>query len=196
MANQLIEQYSPQCDSACGPCTIRKQFDGCVDGVPYQYDVCVKDGEVTSVYTNLETGDMVTTKPAGFTLGVCDANTAEPCKGSHFEKALALTAGTAVTIAHAFALGEPLAVGYSVRGVDGATPGDWPTGVRFINHTADTVDVIADGISGVVDVTLWNHECLETIIPGGGGSGDAQVVAGLQAQINILVAKVTALEAE
>ncbi len=193
MANQLIEQYSPQCDSACGPCTIRKQFDGCVDGVPYQYDVCVKDGEVTSVYTNLETGDMVTTKPAGFVLGSCAAP--QKCVGSFFEKALVLTAGTAVTLTHTFALTEPLAVGYSVRGVDGATPGDWPTGVRFINHTADTVDVIADGISGVVDVTLWNHECLETIIPGG-GSGDAQVVAGLQAQINILVAKVTALEAE
>lgn len=187
----LIENYSQGCDSACGPCTIRKQFDGCVDGVPYQYDVCVKDGVVTSVYTNLETGEMATEKPAGFVIGACDALPA--CKGSHFEKALSLTAGTAVTITHAFALGEPLAIGYSVRGVDGATPGDWPTGVRFINHTADSVDIIADGISGVVDVTLWNHECLEKIA--GSEGSDPQVIAGLQQQINILVAKVTALEA-
>jgi len=192
----LIDQYVPHCDPACGPCTIRKQFDGCVDGVPYQYDVCVKDGIVTAVYTNLETGDMVTEKPAGFELGKCGDPDTTPCIGSFFAEAVALTSGTAVTLEHNFDLGNPLAIGYSVRGVDGNTPGDWPTGVRFINHTANSVDILADGVDGIVDVALWNHECLETIIPGGGSTTDAQVIAGLQAQINILTAKVAALEAQ
>ena len=55
------------------------------------------------------------------------------------------------------------------------------------------MDIIADGINGVVDVTLWNHECLIKIA--GGSEADPAVIAGLQAQLNILTAKVTALEA-
>ena len=191
----LIENYSQGCDSACGPCTIRKQFDGCVDGVPYQYDVCVQNGVASAVYTNLETGEVSTDKPAGFLLGQC-AGEGLPCIGSFFSKDLALTAGTAVTLTHSFGLSDPRAIGYSVRGVDGTTPGDWPTGVRFINHTADSVDIIADGISGVVDVTLWNHECVELVGQASGGGVDPLVIAGLQTQLNVLTAKVAALEAQ
>jgi hypothetical protein len=190
-----MEIKNNQSPAYCGPCSISKRFDGCVDGVPYAYDVCVANGQITNAYTNLETGEVALTKPENFVLGTCDAPVTTPCTGSYFQKDLALTAGVAVTLTHDFDLTEFRAIGYSVIGVDGATPGDWPTGVRFINHTATTVDIIADGLDGVVDLTLWNHECLETIIPGSPGSGDAQVVAGLQAQINILAAKVTALEA-
>lgn len=106
---------------------------------------------------------------------------AETCKAAHYEQ-LTLVPGTAQTITHEFAMTNFLAIGYSVRGVDGATVGDWPTGVRFINHTADTVDVIADGIGGVVDIVLTNTECLASVVTdgsatGGGGGTDSQTLS-------------------
>ena len=84
------------------------------------------------------------------------------CKGAHYQQ-LTLVPGVAQTITHAFGMTNVRAIGYSVLGVDGTTVGDWPTGVRFISHTANTVDIIADGIGGVVDVALWNTECLTSV---------------------------------
>jgi hypothetical protein len=84
------------------------------------------------------------------------------CKGEHYQQ-LTLAVGVAQTITHTFAMSNVRAIGYSVLGVDGATVGDWPTGVRFINHTANSVDIIADGIGGTVDVALWNTECLTSV---------------------------------
>ena len=98
----------------------------------------------------------------------------ETCKGGHYQQ-LTLVAGTAQTITHDFGLTDPLAMGYSVRGVNGGTVGDWPTGVRFINQTATTVQIVADGIGGVVDVALTNMECLASGMAMGGGGGGTGV---------------------
>jgi hypothetical protein len=84
------------------------------------------------------------------------------CKGAHYQQ-LTLVAGVAQTITHTFGMTNARAIGYSVLGVNGTTVGDWPTGVRFINHTANSVDIIADGIGGIVDVALWNTECLSSV---------------------------------
>jgi hypothetical protein len=102
------------------------------------------------------------------------------CKGAHYEQ-LTLVPDVAQTITHDFGMANVLAIGYSVRGVDGSTVGDWPTGVRFINHTATTVDIIADGIGGIVDVALFNTECLSEVVTEGtasGGSGDCDCADG------------------
>jgi hypothetical protein len=105
------------------------------------------------------------------------------CKGAHYQQ-LTLVAGVAQTITHTFGMTNPLAIGYSVRGVNGGTVGDWPTGVRFINHTANSVQVIADGIGGIVDVALFNTECLSEVMTdgtasgGGGGSTDCNCTIG------------------
>ena len=103
------------------------------------------------------------------------------CKGAHYVQ-LTLAAGVAQTITHDFAMTDPLAIGYSVRGVNGSTVGDWPTGVRFINQTATTVDVIADGISGVVDVALFNTECLAEVVTSGTASGGSGGGSGTDSQ--------------
>lgn len=88
------------------------------------------------------------------------------CKGAHQERDVQLSAGAPLTLTHNFKLSDPKALGYSVIGVDGVTIGDWPTGVRFINHTANTVDVVADTGSGVVDVVLTSVECLSWVKKG------------------------------
>ncbi len=85
------------------------------------------------------------------------------CKGTHFEQDVLLSAGAPLTLTHNFDMGNPREIGYSVTGVDGATVGDWPTGVRFINNTANTVDVVADTGSGTVDIMMFNHSCLNWV---------------------------------
>jgi hypothetical protein len=106
---------------------------------------------------------------------------ADACKGSHYQ-ALTLVAGVAQTITHDFNLTAFTKIGYSVIGSDGTISGQWPAGVRFINHTATTVDIIADGIGGQVEVVLFNAECLEVISNG----EDGELEPPIQQQIDQL----------
>jgi hypothetical protein len=101
---------------------------------------------------------------------VPEVTPAVTCRGAHYQQ-LTLAPGVAQTITHTFAMTNALAIGYSVRGVNGGTVGDWPTGVRFINQTANSVDIIADGIGGIVDVALFNTECLSEVVTEGTTSG-------------------------
>ena len=142
----------------------------------------VKNGTVLTAQVDIDAAVAVLATATYENIADCTPITpAVTCKGAHYVQ-LTLAAGVAQTITHDFAMTDPLAIGYSVRGVDGSTVGDWPTGVRFINQTATTVDVIADGISGVVDVALFNTECLAEVVTSGTASGGSGGGSGTDSQ--------------
>lgn len=66
--------YTPQtqvdCGSNCNPCGTFS-LPGCAGGIPYM-QLSAIGGEATAIqWINLETGDIVTEKPAGFLTGEC-----------------------------------------------------------------------------------------------------------------------------
>ena len=167
-------------------CIINTEQDVCVNGAPLrmvtEYGFNASGGliVVSTRYVNASNEVQTLAVDAEIVYGNC----AQQCKGAHAQT-VTLVAGLAQTITHGFNLGSFTRIGYSVIGADDAVNGQWPTGVRFINHTANTVDIIADGVGGVVDVVLTNPECLLSV-GSAASTGDAAVVASLQAQIGDL----------
>jgi len=170
--------------SAQSNCIVSTEQNVCADGLIFRLvtEYGYSDTGLIVVSTRyVDSKNEVQAIPvdAEITYGSCAASE-DGCKGAHYET-LTLVAGTAQTITHEFNLTVFTKIGYSVISADGTVSGQWPTGVRFINHTASTVDIIADGINGVVDVVLTNAECLELISKGDAGAEDE-----LQAQIDAL----------
>lgn len=63
---------TPGCGACCSDnANTSYQLEGCAGGVPYVQVVTVAPSGVTTFWTNLNTGEVVTTAPAGFTSGDC-----------------------------------------------------------------------------------------------------------------------------
>jgi len=62
--------------NCCAPCGTY-ELEGCANGVPFAQLSAVGNGTATTRWINLDTGELVDTKPAGFLTGACAENVNE-----------------------------------------------------------------------------------------------------------------------